>query len=424
MSRRTTSLASVTFLLVAIGCGDQGTVLSAPSSMLAPQSAANTVTTYPGTGLWAAIVDGETGSASTYRLYMPRQWNHELVVYAHGIVAPFVPVALPTEGADMATIFGSQGFAVAMSSYDETGLAIRDGAQRTHQMRGLFEQQFGDPARTYLAGSSMGGFIVAHLAEQHPHEYDGVLPMCGVVGGFPAEFSYVLNARVLFDYLYPHVLPGTPYAVDMPSDPALALQVVGGIQQAAAAALANPVPAIQLALTDQSSMPLPQALGGPLTPSQFGEFVVTPQLLHAIFINDIVMHTKDKFPISNVGVVYSSSSPLAGYFTPPPFYDVLNANVARVLAEPAAVKWVAKNGDTSGEISIPTLTLHTQYDTWVPIQQEAIYKQKVDAAHRSQLLVQRTTTSGFGHCAFTAQEIGKALADLTAWVEHGQKPAP
>lgn len=423
MSPRLASYATTLVVLLSAACSEPPTQLTQLVAS-SPPSLANSVTTYPATGLWSAIVDGERGTTSAYRLYMPTDWNGKLVIYAHGIVAPFLPVALPVEGDGMAAIFGSQGFAVALSSYSETGLAIRDGAKRTHQMQGIFTAAFEKPDRTYLAGSSMGGFIVASLAEQYPSQYDGVLPMCGVVGGFGAELAYVLNARVLFDLFYPNVLPGTPMSVPMPSDPAGGFAAVGAIQAAATTALlANSLPALWIALIDQTSMPLPNSVGGPLTASQFGEFVITPQLLHAIFINDVVMHSKDKFPVTNVGTTYTTSSPLAPFVMPPGLMNSVNANVARVEADKAALKWIEHYGETSGELSLPTLTIHTRYDTWVPIATEAIYRSRVAAAGKDALLVQRTT-EGFGHCNFTPAEIGKALADLTAWVEHGVKPAP
>jgi hypothetical protein len=196
------------------------------------------------------------------------------------------------------------------------------------------------------------------------------------------------------------------------------------IQNAAGAAFAaDPLGGIRIALMDQSRMPLPQSLGGPLTDQQFGAFVVTPLVLHAVFINDIVMHTKDKFPTSNVDVTYSSSSPLAATFLPTPLLTFIDRNVVRVEAEKAGVKWMEKYGDTSGELEAPTLTLHTRYDTWVPREQEDIYRAKVSAKHRGRRLVQRTT-EGFGHCTFTAGEIYKGLADLDKWVERGVKPTP
>jgi pimeloyl-ACP methyl ester carboxylesterase len=374
--------------------------------------------------MWSSVVDGETGPGSTYRLYMPANWNGELVVYAHGIVAPFAPVTQPAEGDAFAQIFGAQGFAVAMSSYTMNGLAVKDGAQRTHQLNGLFASKFGQPARTYLVGRSMGGYIVTQLAEKYPKQYDGVLSLCGVVGGFTAELSYVFHARLLFDYLYPHVLDpfGTVTSVPLPSDPSAALARVGQIQNAAGFAVATdsrPLPgSVQIALTDQTSMPLPAALGGPLTPQRFGAFVVTPVVLHAIFVDDIVQHTQGHFPFGNTDVTYSSAAPFMA-----PFTAAINSGVERVTGERDALNWIQHNGETSGDLSIPMVSLHTRYDTWVPIVTESIYRNKVAAHNAGDLLVQRTT-EGFDHCNFTAAEVGKGLADLVAWVESPAHPTP
>ena len=374
--------------------------------------------------MWASVVDGETGPGSVYRLYMPANWNGELVVYAHGIIPPFAPVAQPAEGDAFAQIFGAQGFAVAMSSYSMNGLAVKDGAQRTHQLRGLFASNFGQPARTYLAGRSMGGYIVTHLAEKYPRQYDGVLSLCGVVGGFTGEFSYVFNVRTLFGLLYPGVLDpfGSVGSVPLPEDPAAALGRVLQVQNAAGLAVATdprPVPgSVQIALIDQTRMPLPSALGGPLTPGQFGAFVVTPIVLHAIFVDDIVQHTQGHLSFGNADVTYTSSAPFMS-----PFVAAINAGVPRFTADRDAMNWVDHNGETSGDLTIPMMSLHTRYDTWVPIITEAIYRDKVAAHQASNLLVQRTT-EGFDHCNFTAQEIGKGLADLVAWVEGPGHPKP
>ena len=97
--------------------------------------------------------------------------------------------------------------------------------------------------------------------------------------------------------------------------------------------------------------------------------------------------------------------------------------VERVSADPAGTAVFDRNGDTSGQLGIPMLTLHTRFDPTVPIVTEAIYRQKVQAAGRGDLLVQRTT-DGFGHCSFTPQELLQGFGDLVAWVEGGAKPAP
>ena len=409
------ALCLVTFAVTA--CREQR---SFPSEVVAPIRRDVVAAPSP----WASVVNGETGPGSLYRLYMPAAWNGELVVYAHGVVPPFSPVAIPDEGDGFAQIFGAQGFAVAMSSYSMNGLAVKDGAERTHQLRGLFASNFGQPARTYLAGRSMGGYIVTQLAEKYPKQYDGVLSLCGVVGGFTGELGYVFNTRMLFDYLYPHVLEpfGSVTSVPLPSDPNAALGRVFQIQNAAGFAVATDARAlpgsVQIALLDQTSMPLPSALGGPLTPEQFGAFVVTPIVLHAIFVDDIIAHTQGHVPVTNVDVTYSSPVPFMA-----PFVAGINDGVERLIANRDALNWIAHNGETSGDLTIPMVSLHTRYDTWVPRITEAIYRDRVAAHQASNLLVQRTT-EGFDHCNFTPSEIGQGLADLVAWVESPTHPRP
>jgi len=180
-----------------------------------------------------------------------------------------------------------------------------------------------------------------------------------------------------------------------------------------------PPASLLIALADQTRMPLPMAAGGPLTNDQFGAFVVTPLLLHGIFVNDIVAHTQGHLSFGNTNTVYTSTGVpfMAG-----PLAE-LNANIERVSAAKDAVNWMVHNGDTSGELAIPMLSLHTRYDTWVPIATESVYRGKVAQAGHADLLVQRTT-EGWDHCNFTSAELGQGLDDLAAWVEHGAKPAP
>ncbi len=353
---------------------------------------------------------------------MPAAWNGKLIVYAHSSVAPFLPVAIPSEVDAFASLLGAQGYAVAASSYSETGTAIEDGVQRTHELHALFAARFGHPSRTCLVGSSTGGFIVTAVAERFGRHYDGVLPLCGVVGGYTAEFTYLLDVRALFDQLYPHVLPGGLTSVPLPPDPRGAAALIAAVQANAGGAIAGdarPLPgAVQIALIDQTRMPLPTSLGGPLTPQQFAQFVVTALVAHATYIDDLVDHGHGHFPLTNAGTTYASGAPSMASLLP-----AINAGVARASADPAEVHLLNQNGETSGRLGIPMLTLHTRYDPTVPVVTEAIYQQKVHAAGRGNLLVQRTTEA-FGHCAFTAQQIVQGVSDLAAWVEQGVKPAP
>jgi Putative esterase len=132
--------------------------------------------------VWSEQVVGRTGPGSLYVLLVPHDWNRKLVVYAHGFIPPTVPIGVSDYGfGALWEALGSRGYAVAYSSYSENGFAVQDGALRTHQLRGLFAARFGEPDRTYLMAHSMGSLVALMLAERHPEQYSGAMPMCGVV---------------------------------------------------------------------------------------------------------------------------------------------------------------------------------------------------------------------------------------------------
>src|SRR5205823_14024850 len=126
-----------------------------------------------------------------------------------------------------------------------------DGAQRTHELKGLFAAEFGEPSRTYLYGQSMGALIALKLAESYPTQYDGVLAECGVLGGSFARFGYMFDVRLLFDFFYPGVLPGTALAVPEPIDLLNQIRL-----PARAAMVANPDGAHKIAAIVQPPVPL------------------------------------------------------------------------------------------------------------------------------------------------------------------------
>lgn len=128
------------------------------------------------------FVTGTTGPGAFYEFAVPEEWNGQLIVYGHGIVDPGNPVAVPTtqDGfAGLRDALLARSFAVASSSYSENGYALKDAAQRLHQLSGLFVANFGQPSRTYLVGHSLGATAVQMLAERFSGRYDGALAMCG-----------------------------------------------------------------------------------------------------------------------------------------------------------------------------------------------------------------------------------------------------
>ncbi len=347
-------------------------------------------------------VRGEIGPGALYLLSIPANWKGDLVLYAHGYFFPTDPIALPNIPR-LRDGFLALGYGVAYSSYSENGFAIKDGVLRTRQLRGLFASNFGQPKRTYLVSSSMGAGVALRLAEENAQLYDGVLPMCGIVGGAQMELDYFFNVRVLFDYFYPGVIPGdavhVPAGLDFDRDVAPA--AVGAI-------LADPARAMELASVDQVDIQyanLGELISSILNPL----FFVTA----GFFPDDIRERTHGHDFFDNAGIVYSGSSDDAA----------LNAGVDRFAAAPDAQEFLSHWYEPDGNLAMPVLTLHNARDPVVPQLHDAAFRASVAAAGKADLLLQRPV-SGFGHCRWSTSESLAAFQDLVRWVETGVRPTP
>jgi pimeloyl-ACP methyl ester carboxylesterase len=360
----------------------------------------------------AELVEGETGPGALYALYKPTKpaWNGSLVMYAHGYVAPGSGIDLPEASDDpyasegylfgqMQAYFLSHGYGLAYSSYSENGWAVKDGITRTRQLKGIYTSRFGKPAHTYLIGASMGGAIVAAIAEKNPELADGVIAISGPVAGPIYQFGYLLNARVVFDFFFPGVVDpnGDAYHVT----PQASLDGVGG------ALLANPLGAGMMAAIDQA--PMPYANG-----DELGLMIGTALWFSVVGTNDVLERTHGHIPVGNADVVYTSS------VVPDGVLAALNAQVDRFTATPDAANYLEHWYVPTGKLRVPMVTLHNLRDPAVPSSHEAAFHAIVDAAGKSSLLTQidpNTLLVPFGHVAVMPWEIENAfdvLLDLIA----------
>jgi pimeloyl-ACP methyl ester carboxylesterase len=350
------------------------------------------------------VVDGSTGPGSLYRLIRPANWNGTLLVYAHAFVFPDQPVTLPPDGDLIASIFVPQGVAVAFSSFSRNGLAVKDGAQRTFQLLGLFTSKFGAPDRVYIAGASMGGLIAVKLVEMYPDRFVGALPACGLVGGMQRQVDYWGHTRALFDFFYPGVLPGT--VADVPPGIDVSQDIVA---PATAAMMADPSGAAAIASITQT--PVPFAHGAELVQS-----ILTALGGHATSYPNLLELTHGHPFFDNTATAYTGS-------LPPAVLAAVNAGVVRYAADPSALNYLDHYYEPSGDIQVPTLTLRTSRDPYLPGFNQLAFGATVAAAGQSDLLVQRTVDR-YGHCNFLPGELAQAFSDLVLWAEHGIKPAP
>lgn len=354
-------------------------------------------------------VSGALGPGSTYEIDVPAVWNGELVVYAHGIVQAEQPVVPPTiqDGYNLfRDALLAAGYAVAASSYSSNGWSLADAVRRTHQLRGIFRSKAGAPARTFLAGHSMGALAIVKMVEKYPGQYDGALPMCGPLGGALDEIKYAGDARLTFDFFYPGLMPGTvfdiPPATEFVGPPTPSLLFL----QVYSALLSDPARLFAWA----TAAHLPFADGTELVSSAL--YVLG---FGVRYTNDLIERMNGKTPYDNTDTPYVTVTP--------DLTAALNAGIVRYEADRAALNYYTRNYEPTGDIGVPVVSLHTTRDPAIPFSHETKFAATVAAAGRSDLLLQRAP-SRWGHCAFTPAEVQGAFSDLVQWVTTGIKPAP
>ncbi|MDX1619701.1 MAG: hypothetical protein R3320_01835 [Nitriliruptorales bacterium] len=347
---------------------------------------------------------GVLGGAG-YRIEVPVNWNGDLVLWAHGYRGE--GQELTVDNHPLRLYLLSQGFAWAASSYSENGYAVAEGVRDTmtllHRFAGIVEK----PAKVYMTGASMGGHVTGVAIEQFPDQFAGAMPICGVMGD-----------RELFDYFLDYNVV------------AAALADVGPVFPAPADYLTDEVPAIKDALwTSFPNVPngLGLALAGVTEQRSGGDrplfdigFVSWADFLFTLNGDGSINGLLNGNVSGNLGTTYQvdADPALSG------IEQQINTDVQRVGADRhlRVAKGLTEVPEITGDLRIPTVSLHTLGDLFVPFSMEQIWAREVADHGASDLLVQRAIRD-VGHCGFSATELVTAFAELVAWVEHGIVPA-
>ena len=406
-SRAAGKLAIETALALGLAaCGDAPTSPAAPAAP-APRVQADvsplvTATCPPGTQSASGALPG---SGALYLICIPPAWNGHLVVYAHGYVNPFDPLAIVDDvigGQTVSQIVTALGLGFATTSYRNNGLIIFEGERDLQRLVHKFEQVAGGgpiPGKTIAVGASEGALVAVLATERYPQLFDGTLALCGPLGDFPRQLNYLNDFRVLFDYFFPGVIPGSIVDIPEPVIQAwlLPLAAPGSLRTAVLGALAaNPVATAQLLAAAELTLPPdPAVVGGTVL-----------QLLNYNILG--TANAQDQLggqPYDNSDRVYPA--------------PVDNTLVPRFAADQNALSHLRAKYQTDGGLRVPVVTLHNLFDPVVPYWHEALYAAKVQQAGASGLLTQvpgAALASPFGHCNFTPAEVGSAFALLASQV--------
>jgi pimeloyl-ACP methyl ester carboxylesterase len=358
------------------------------------------------------VIEGETGSGAMYQITVPDNWNGDLVVYAHGIVEPFMPVAPPIKD-DIQVLrdtLVSNDYAVAYSSYSANGFAVQEGIRDTRFVNNLFIRNYGQPERTFLVGHSLGGAVCVKLAELHPKKYDGVLTVAGMIGGSQAEIAYMANVRILWEFFYPDVLPGDIFEAP-PIAPTNIWPEV--IVPTVTAMTIDPTGAGAIALIDQTPVPWDFING-----EELGKSFATIMGFWYVYLNDVSERTGGKGFYDNTETDYTS------FILPDITMAAINEYVERFEGSNQAERYLWRYFEPTGKISTPHFSLHNSRDPAVPAFHETLYAAKVAEQGNSDLLAQRISDR-YGHTeTYPAEEVFEAFEELVEWVDTGIQPTP
>jgi pimeloyl-ACP methyl ester carboxylesterase len=328
---------------------------------------------------------------TVYQIEVPDKWNGRLLLVMHGFedLRPEVEVSPP----DFRRYLIAQGFAWGASSFSSTSLIPGRAADETAALWDYFARTYGRPTRTYISGYSMGGMATHIAAERYRDRFDGALALCGGAGQTPSA-------------------------------------VTGGADYFAAGAYAAGVTQQEFDATTDigaliSDRILP-ALEDPLAHKRFEDIMIDLTGGPRRFAREGFRHDEETNwrrlrisvgagLVSNIDTTYRLG-PLSGVTS-----DEFNRAVVRVRPNGELLRTFVSGNETTGNIQMPMLTLHTTGDGQVPIEQARILRRRVDAAGKSAQLVQRVVEDP-GHCGFRTNELVANLEALTAWVERGVKP--
>lgn len=330
---------------------------------------------------------GELGG-SIYQIEMPDDWNGRLVLYMHGFHN-----FSPTLDIDQPTIRGylvRNGYAWGASSYSNNGLVPGLGADETAALWDYFAAQFGRPLYTYVTGHSMGGGSTIMATERYPERFDGGLALCGIAGN-TSEITYLGDFTVAAAFVA-GVSPDE-------FDPATAGELIA---ERIEPALEDPetLDTFVDIVTDLTGGPRPFAREGALDQIDANFGFAATALGAGIY--------------GNAGRVYELG----------PQSDVsdeaFNDGAIRIEAGDF-LRTFSEGHDSTGDIQVPLLSMHTTGDLFAAFSETQVLAERVAAAGKSDLLVQRAVQAP-GHCTFIDAEWQQGLEDLVGWVEDGDRP--
>jgi hypothetical protein len=389
------------------GTAKEGPKGAAPSTAACPAPVAAIATCYS-----ERLASGAYVLAAT-----PKDWNGNLIVFGHGGPAVVPPTAAGSQNdLDKYAFAVRSGFGWVASSYRREGYGVQMAEQDSEDARRFFIERIAKPRRTIYHGASYGGLVGAKLIEAFAknadgsQNYDGAFFNSGFVVGAPVGHQFRADLRAVYQY-YCKNLPGP----DEPSYPlwtglpAQSKMTLGQLEM-----VVDACTGVAHAAAERTEVQK-QSLANILGVVRFPERMLVRHMQAATFLLREIAErvTQGRSAFSNVDVRYVGSSDDAA----------LNRDVARFAADPAAVAALKADGEPTGALPVPVVSIHSINDPQVVVEVQSAYRAAVERAGSGERLVQAFTDENL-HTGQSAPELAAALDALMQWIDKGVRPTP
>jgi alpha-beta hydrolase superfamily lysophospholipase len=365
-----------------------------------------------------ACFRGRDANGAHVLLARPAHWTGGLVVHVHG--GPrMAPPHRTTSDEDVLRYaeFLREGWAMAATSRRRAGFAIARAVEDTENARRLAVEALGQPRVTVLHGQSWGGAVAAKAIEaaNEPgpdgrRPWDAALLTSAVLAGPSRAYDMRVDLRAAFQaacgtHPAPHEVQ-YPVTIGQPAGQRITREEL--VNRYLACTGADLAPEARTAAQRQ-------ALSDLVAASRVPEHALPGHLWYAtnIFADIAENLTGGRSPFGNENVRYRGTADDAAF----------NARVPRVAADPDAAARLAADGELTGRIAIPVLTLHGIGDATVFVENEAAYRATLERAGTADWLAQVFIDEN-DHSKMSAALYPAALSALAHWVETGERPTP
>jgi hypothetical protein len=365
----------------------------------------------------ATCYSEKLGSGAYVLAAMPKDWNGTLIVFGHGGPAVAPPTASGSQNDLTKYSFAVKGgYGWVASSYRREGYGVQMAAEDSDQARRLFVERIAKPRRTIYHGASYGGLVGAKLIETYARNadgsmnFDGALFNSGYVVGAPVGHQFRADLRAVYQYYCKNLpRPDEPQYPLWSGLPAQGKMTLKDLETAVDACTGVAHKAAERSETQK------QNLANIIGIMRFPESMLVRHMQAATFLFREIAEriTQGRSAFSNVDVRYSGSSNDAE----------LNRDVARFPADPAALAALKADGEPTGSLPVPVVSIHSINDPQVVVEVQSAYRVAVDRAGSGDRLVQAFTDEN-AHTGQSPPVLAAALDALMQWVEKGVKPTP